>query len=331
MSFLQLSIRLVLSLTLLGLLAWGSVALHYQLSGWLQKCWIALWCLAGLITLVLLWRQRLSVGGLALALLWALLLVWWNSFQPSNDRQWAADVAHITHGEVIGDELLLNNVRNFNWRSDEDFDVHWENRRYNLNELESVDLLTSYWGMPAIAHVMVSFGFKDGQQLLFTVEIRKKQGQQYSEIGGFFKQFELSIVATDERDAVRVRTNVRGEDVYLYRINMSHQAMRQLLLAYVEQANQLKQEPRFYNTITANCTTIVFAMVQHIIGGLPMDYRLILSGYLPEYVNAIGGLQAGFSLEQLRSAGRITDRAKAADQDPDFSAKIRHGVPGYNP
>lgn len=235
----------------------------------------------------------------------------------------------MTHGRAEGSQVTLHNVRNFDWRSDEDYDPRWETRRYDLDQLTSVDLATSYWGMPAIAHVLASFGFDDGQFVVFTVEIRKERGESYSEIGGFFKQFELSIVAADERDALRVRTNVRNEDVYLYRVNMSEEAMRALFLSYIQQTNQLQQEPRFYNTITANCTTIVFDMMRQIIRGLPLDYRLLLTGYLPGYVQDVGGLEQNLKLEELRQQGRITERARRAGNNMDFSRVIRDGVPGW--
>ncbi|WXL26826.1 DUF4105 domain-containing protein [Ectopseudomonas mendocina] len=323
--------RGLLSLIVLLSLLWGAVALNYRLplpafASWVM---IGLWSACGIGVLWLLWARPLLWGTLAFGLLMGVLLIWWHSLQPSNQRVWADDVAQMTHGRVEGNQLLLENVRNFNWRSDEDYDVRWESRRYDLDKLKSIDLITSYWGMPAIAHVLVSFGFEEGQHLLFSVEIRKEKWEEYSEVGGFFKEFELSIVATDERDAVRVRTNVRGEDVYLYSLNMPVEAMRELLLQYVEKANELVEVPRFYNTVTANCTTIVYHMLQNIVEGLKFDYRLLLTGYLPEYVEELGGLQPGFSLEQLREAGRITDRAKAADQSAEFSRLIRQGVPGW--
>ncbi len=139
--------------------------------------------------------------------------------------------------------------------------------------------------------------------------------------------YELSIVAATERDAVRVRTNVRGEDDYLYRVRMAPAQIRSLFLAYVEAANRLVDTPRFYNTITANCTTIIYQMVARIVGRLPLSPRLLLSGYLPEYVHAIGGLDARHTVRELRAFGRITDRARAADQSTAFSAEIRHGIP----
>ena len=237
----------------------------------------------------------------------------------------------MTSGTVEGNAITLFNVRNFTWHSETDYSPRWETRHYDLNKLQSVDMLTSHWGMDAIAHVLVSFGFSDGQFVTFSVEIRKKQGQQFSEIAGFFKQYELSILATDERDAVAVRPNVRGEETYLYRIDMPEAIRRQLFLSYIEQANQLIEQPRFYNTVTANCTTLVFAMMQHISGGLPLDPRLLLTGYLPSYVEELDGLMDGFDLTQLRDSGRITERSKQAFNSENYSQIIRQGVPGWSP
>jgi hypothetical protein len=155
---------------------------------------------------------------------------------------------------------------------------------YDLDRLASVDLIVSYWTIRAIAHVLISFGFDDGDQVVFSVEIRREKDEEFSVIGGFFKEFELSVLAADERDVIRLRTNVRGEEDYLYRLRMPVAAMRSLFLAYVEQANRLVRTPRFYNTITVNCTTLVHQMMNHIVGNLPLDYRLLFSGYLPGYV-----------------------------------------------
>lgn len=326
---LRVLLRAVLALVLLLVGAWGVLALLYQSSGASGWVVIAGWCLLGGILQILLWRGRIIVSLAGHGLAFAALLLWWMGLEPSNQRTWADDVAQMSHGEIEGSQLTLHNVRNFDWRSDEDYDVNWEMRRYDLDQLASVDLITSYWGMPAIAHVLVSFGFADGRFLTFTVEVRKEKGEAYSEIGGFFKQFELSIVATDERDALRVRTNVRDEDSYLYRIDMHPEVIRALLLSYVQQANALIERPRFYNTVTANCTTIVFEMAQKIVGQLPLDYRLLLTGYLPGYVLDNGGLQSGYPLDELRRLGRFTDRARAAETAPDFSWRIRHGVPGW--
>jgi hypothetical protein len=196
--------------------------------------------------------------------------------------------------------------------------------------LNAVDMIMSYWSVPAIAHMLISFGFDDGEHIVFSVEIRREKHESFSEIGGFFKEFELSIIAADERDVIRVRTNVRGEDDYLYRVRMPLPAMRSLFLGYIDEANMLVRAPRFYNTITINCTTLVYHMMKRIVGYLPLDYRLILSGYLPEYVYRVGGLDQRYSFQELRAHGRITDRAKKADRSDTFSTDIRQGIPALS-
>ena len=226
--------------------------------------------------------------------------------------------------------MVLHNVRNFDWRSVTDYTQRWETRSYDLDRLASVDLVVSYWTIRAIAHVLISFGFDDGDQVVFSVEIRREKDEEFSAIGGFFKEFELSVLAADERDVIRLRTNVRGEDDYLYRLRLPLAAIRSLFLAYIEQANRLVRAPRFYNTVTVNCTTLVHQMMNHIVGNLPLDYRLVFSGYLPEYVYQVGGLDPRYTLAELRAVGRITERARMSDGSASFSADIRRGVPALH-
>jgi hypothetical protein len=222
---------------------------------------------------------------------------------------------------------VVKNVRNFAWRSDTDFDQRWEQRTYNLSRLTNVDLIMSYWMGEAIAHTIVSFGFDDGARLAFSIETRKEIGEGYSSFAGFFKQFELAVVAGDERDVVRVRSNVRGEDVRIYRLRMTPANARVLLREYVAEANDLAREPRFYNTLTANCTNLVFDMVRVIHPGLPLDIRVLLSGYLPNYAYDLGATDTSVSFERLRETAKIHDNAVQADSDALFSARIREGIP----
>ncbi|MFQ3217255.1 MAG: hypothetical protein ACI87C_001784 [Paraperlucidibaca sp.] len=305
--------------------------------------------------------RALIVSCSLIAIILVAAALWWRSITPSNDRDWAPDVARMTTGSLSlathsgkratietsstaplasdATELVtLHNVRNFTWRSETDIDERWETRHYDLAQLSSVDLIVSYWTIPAIAHTLVSFGFDDGRHVVFSVEIRKEKGEEFSEIGGFLKRFELSVVAADERDIIGVRSKVRDEKVFLFRTQLNAADRRALFLAYIDEANTLAATPRFYHTLTANCTTIVFGMMQRIIGDLPWDYRLLASGYLPNYVYDLGGLDTRYDFAILERMGYVSRRVNAALSDAaaadakeasgvEFSRAIRVGIP----
>jgi Domain of unknown function (DUF4105) len=319
-------VLLALVMLLVGL--WCTVAVWYQctVEPWRSvltgaTALVALACVFALAT-----RVR-SIGFGAFAGCFALFLVWWATISPINNRDWAPDVARVVTAIVEGDQVEISNVRNFNWRSDTDFDQVWEQRTYRLSQVTDVDLLMSYWMGEPIAHTIVSFGFADGRRLAFSIETRKQRHQRYSSVAGFFKQYELAIVAADERDAVRVRSNVRHEDVRLYRLRVTPEDARRLLLVYLDEANDLAKRPRFYNTLTSNCTTLVFDIAKVIHPGLPMDVRVILAGYLPNYAYDVGATDTSISFEKLRELSHIDAKATQADTDPAFSARIREGVP----
>jgi hypothetical protein len=257
----------------------------------------------------------------------ALILIWWKTIVPSADRDWEPDVARSVTASFQDDRVVVKNVRNFDWRSETDFHPRWERRDYVLSHVSDVDLIVSYWMGEAVAHTIVSFGFEDAARLAFSIEIRKERNESFSSIAGLFKHYELTIVAADERDVVRLRSNIREEDVRIYRLRMSPHNAQRLLRVYLEKANELARTPRFYNTLTSNCTTLVFDMAKVIHPGLPLDSRIIVSGYLPDYAYDQGALDTTMSFESLRELAKIRDRAARADADPNFSNRIREGIP----
>jgi hypothetical protein len=318
---------------------WGALALWYAMPGGqlVKGFCILLWAGFSAGMLLLVWHGRMSAGLIPFAVLFAAILTWWLRVPPTNDALWADEVARITTGTLDGNRLTLHDVRNFDWRTKTDYTQRWETRTYDLDRLRTADMILSYWSGRAIAHMLISFGFAGGTgcavqtQVAFSVEVRRKRSQEFSEVGGFFKEFELCIIAADELDVVRLRTNVRGEKVYLYRLRLTRAAMRALFLGYVSEANRVALEPRFYNTITVNCTTLVYRMMRRIVGDLPLSYRLLFSGYMPEYAYAVGGLDRRWSLDELRARGFLSDRARRSTRPECFCADIRAGIPGIRP
>ena len=258
----------------------------------------------------------------------AAVLVWWWSLHPTQLKDWQPDVARTPRGELRDDLLTLHDVRNFDYRSETDWTERWETRTYDLSKLRGGDLFLSYWGSPAIAHTILSWDFEDGLPLAISIETRKDKTQQYSAIAGFFKQYELVYVAADERDLIRLRTNHRGEEVYLYRLTATPERTRAILLDYLKSMNELAERPVFYDAFTQNCTTTIRMHTQHVNpGAQPFDWRMLANGYIDQLLYERGNLDRSLPFPELRARSLIVAKAKAADQDPEFSRRIREGLP----
>jgi hypothetical protein len=324
-------VKTPLTLAVVAATAWGVLAPWFQLPRIAAIPIAAACCLLGSAAVLSLWRAppRRYRFGVALACIVAAvsMAAWWQSIRPSHDRQWADDVARLLEADIDGDHVTLRNVRNFDWQSETRYTPRWETRQYDLAQLESADLVLSYWMGPHIAHTLVSFGFADGRRLVFSLEIRKERHESFSALGGFFRAFEEVLVAADERDIVRTRTNARGEQVYLYRLRATRPQLRAVFLGYLARAAQLRQAPEFYNTLTSNCTTVIFDLARQIAPGLPLDWRLLASGHFAEYAYDQGALAPGYPYTVLQQRGHINARALAADAE-DFPRAIRTGVPG---
>ena len=258
----------------------------------------------------------------------ALVLTWYLSKRPSNLRDWQRDVARLATAEIRGDRVTIRNLRNFSYRTRTDYDEHWEEREYDLAKVDGLDLYFVYWGAPLIAHNIMSWSFGDGRHLAISVETRKRVGQQYSAVAALFRQYELIYVVADENDVIKLRTNVRGEQVYLYHVNTSPAAARKLLVNYLEAVNAIAREPRWYNAVTANCVSVIRQRVIHAGGKVPFSWRLFANAYLPELLYKRGQLDTSRPFEELKAISHINDKAQRLPPNADFSAGIRVGLPG---
>jgi hypothetical protein len=297
---------------------------------WFQAAppWRWLWMAAVAavaIVIAVAGRRHRKAGWAGLAIAVVIGSVWWISIKPSNERAWIPEVAHGVTAEIKGEDVVLHNVRNFDWKSETEAVARWETRRYSLDRLTSVDLVSSVWASPAIAHTLISFGFTDGGHVVFSGEVRREQGEKFSEIGGFFKQFELVMIAADENDIVRLRTNIRREDVTLLPLRVTPAQARALFLGFAERANRLHGQAEFYQTVTTNCTTVIFELARHIDGRVPLDWRILLSGYLPSYLYDLGLIRTDAPLDAVLRDAAISRKALAAPPGADYSRAIRTG------
>ena len=321
---------------ILGTGAWGTLALYIDgpENTTLRTLLASAYALAGLAALGVYCTGRFRrIAAVSHTAIFLVLVGWWSMIEPSNDREWQPEVALLPYATFDGDLVTVHNIRNFDYRTETDFTPSYDDRTYDLTKLDSVDLIAAYWMGPMIAHIFLSFGFGE-DHLAISIEARKEATEGYSSLKGFFKQYELIYIVGDERDLVRVRTNYRKdppEDVYLYRLTGPIENGKRVLLDYLKTINRLREKPEFYNTLTANCTNVIWMHTRLNPGHLPFSWKILLSGYTPEYIYEHEKMNTEVPFEELQRRSHINERAVQADQAPDFSSRIRAHLPSAAP
>ncbi len=319
-------------LVALLLTIWALAALAIDLPAALRYPVAALYLI---LVGIAVWTARGTFRRLSICLAgFLVVLAWWLSLKPSNNRQWQADVDRTPWVVVDGDQVTIHNFRNCFYRAEVDYTCDWLTKTVFLSQLRGVDLAITYWGSSYIAHPIVSFQFGDGNYVAGSIETRKEVGEGYSAILGFFRQYELIYIFADERDVIRLRTNFRhGEDVYLFHTTAGPEWARKLFLEYAARANQLHRRPEWYNALTSNCTTNIFhemALIGHLpAGSTRYDWRILLNGRGDEMLYKGGNLAGNLPFPELKEDAHINQAAHAANEDPKFSLRIRAGRPGF--
>ena len=336
-SALRLLAVLVVAIALAGVMLWGSLALYFselEQTFPLNIILAVFFGLAGLWALssiVFNWYKNRAL--ITFGLLFLFLLAWWNSIEPSNQRDWQTDVERLARADIQGDLVTVHNIRNFDYRTESEYMPAYYDKTFDVSKLSSVDLVAVYWMGPAIAHTFLSFGFDNGDHLAISIETRKEKTESYSTVKGFFKQYELYYVVADERDVIRLRTNYRNnppEDVYVYRTHGPIENGKRLFMEYMYRINALNEDPEFYNTLIDNCTTGIWMNTHINPGHVPLSWKILASGYVPEYLYEQDRLDNSLSFTELKQLSLVNKRAQESDKAADFSARIRQGIPGMS-
>ncbi|MEQ1891361.1 MAG: DUF4105 domain-containing protein [Planctomycetota bacterium] len=310
----------------MALLSWGTVALALDGPGRVAAGVYALGSLALLVLVRSHLRAWLACGGL-----FGIVLCWWLTIEPRNDREWLPDVALLPSARIDGDLLTFTNVRNFEYRTEQDFTPRWENRTVDLTQVRGVDLAVCDWGATGIVHTMLSWEFAHGEPLAISIETRKEVGESYSALRGFFRQFELYYVVGDERDLIGVRTNLRSERVRLYRLALPPAEASELLVSYARRIERLTVEPEWYNAVTHNCTTSIRLHAVELGIERPWDWRILVNGRGEELLHSRGMVDTSRPFAELRALSDVTELARAAGVVPEFSLRIRANLPPRPP
>ncbi len=308
---------------------WGTLALWFKFTGpeWLKWVVCGVFAFFGLGTIIAMFTRVRWRWLVVFATALVALNLWWNTLVPPSDGNWSPEVAQQVTGSIEEDILTLKNVRNFDWRSETDVTETWETRSYDISKIESVDLFMSYWGGPSMAHLILSFGFADGQYLAWSNEVRREKGVSFSPVADFFKAHSIAVVASEEKDVVGLRSNIQNARVHIFRLNSVPENRRRLIEGYVAAANAVAEKPHWFHSVFTNCSRTVVQLARYVGIEVPMDWKIIVNGYFPYFLYDHGAMNTDLSIEEIYQLGDITEKAQAFGLAEGFSEAIRQGVP----
>lgn len=311
------------------LTAWGTLAIYYSNLPW---SWARLVLAAAFAAFSIwaLWIAPRRSGSLAFAAVFAAVVIWWLAIPPSHVRDWRGEVAVMPRAFIEGDRVRMTGVRNFEYRSRDDFTERYEEREFLLSDVAGIDFYVSYWREGLVGHTFLSFMFHNAPPLAVSIETRPEKGEGFDPIASMFKQFELIYVVGDERDIVGVRTNLRGETTYLYPLNTRPEDARRLLLVYLDRINELANRPEFYHLFSNSCTINIIRYANAAGREGRFDIRHLFNGLIDSYLYHSGRVDTTLPFEELRRRSLINEAAQAAEGASDFSARIRASLPAHH-
>lgn len=263
----------------------------------------------------------ISIFSVCLVIGWTFLMV----TQPSNKRPWTEDQKILPYAEISGDQITIRNIRNFDYRSETDYEVDYYDRTFYLRDVQSVDfIVVPFKESRSAAHTFVSFGFRDSTYIAISIEIRKEISESYSIWKGMLRQYEIMYVVADENDVIKLRTNFRHDDVYLYPIDTPREKVREMFVNMLQRTNDLYENPEMYHTFFNSCTSNLVKHVNTIAPRqIPFSFQNYMPGYADEIAYNLGMIKTSLPWDEVRPHFKIDELAEQCGDCPDFSIRIR--------
>jgi hypothetical protein len=306
---------------------WIAGAVCYDVGGGatLGRLLMLAWLAA--VAAVFLYLQPLWQPFLLLLIFFMIFLVWWRSQKPSHHRNWNPNFAVLPSIAIDSDRVTIQNVRNTDYRTLEDFTTNYETRQYHLSKLVGIDAAVIYWGSTWISHPMLIFDFGEDGRICFSIEVRYREGQKYGFLRSLYRQQEIIYLVSDERDAILKRSKYsKNHDVYLYRLKAAPEEIQRVFLEYVVSTNDLAEYPSWYNGLTTNCTTSIYRQRGN---QVEWDWRWLFNGRLDQMIYDHGRLSSNMPFEELKQKSWVNDIANHAPTD-NFGDHVRQELPAYS-
>ncbi|HEX3655861.1 MAG TPA: DUF4105 domain-containing protein [Pirellulales bacterium] len=247
------------------------------------------------------------------------------NMRASRPTDWTPDHAVLAHADFDANRVTVHNVRNCVYRTADDYTPQYYDRTYDLEQIASVDfVVVPFADFAGGAHTFLSFGFDDRQYVAVSAEMRKRRRDIFPSLRAGLPLRPLIYVIGDEHDLIGMRTNLRKNDVYVYRLRTNREQARVMFCDVLERANTLISRPEYYNVVTNNCNTNALRHVNRVAARpVPYTWQVLLPGYSDRLVYQMGLLDTDTSFEQTRQRAKVTELAHRYGSSPDFSALIR--------
>lgn len=247
------------------------------------------------------------------------------TLKPRNDRDWSLDQVILPYSKTKENIVKVFNIRNFSYGPDGQFMESYYSKKYNLDELESMYyIIVPFAHIPGGAHTFLSFGFKNKEHLAISVEARRRRGGHFSIWKALFKRYEIMYVIADENDVVKLRSNFRQDEVYVYPLDVKIENIQKIFMNMLRRANKLVDKPEFYNLFTNTCATNIFDHMRDVLPGrIPTSITKLLPRGSDRFFHFIGLFKTELSFHDAKQHFHINERARKFADHPEFPKKIR--------
>ena len=327
-NFLLACIKTLLFVAVVVSAVWSKTALYFLMNDFetlrtvLPMGFVALWILA----FVLLSKTHYVIGAYFLSVL--AIVIAFVSMQPSNNKEWLEEYARMPRAEYHGHELIIQDIRDFEYHGSHDnYTPRYKTITYDINDLQGVDFILSHWDdQIMIAHSMLVFRFKNTENLVVSVETRREEDEPWDIPRGFFQQYELIYVLGTEEDLIGRRINISNQDVFLYPTTLNKKQVREVLDNTMREINTLYEQPKFYNTLTKNCTSTLFDVSRRPELFDWFNPQILLNGASDRLLRKLGVLRGEGTYWEFKYNHYISQKGKEASSGNNFSELIRSNI-----
>ncbi|MBX9746159.1 MAG: DUF4105 domain-containing protein, partial [Hyphomonadaceae bacterium] len=174
---------------------------------------------------------------------------------PRADRDWYPYLSHTPDVTLTQTGFTIAPVSDWSYDGPEVTAETYIQAGYDFDQLRNVwFMLEPQPGSQLAAHTLLLFEFEGDRLLGLTIEARREQGEDYSALRGLFNAFELTYIWASARDLLVRRAVMLDHEVFVYPVAINDAQERALLWRLLRRTEYLETTPRYYNTITSNCT-----------------------------------------------------------------------------